>query len=194
MEQARAATTASLDQLLATAAVIDQKDADGAAGDRSAMQRDARAHPLSSEQLRATGIGLRSGAQSYASAVEVLAAASARSQVPQVQRVALDEVVRAARAEATACSALARLAESVWPSYRTLAALQSKWLTRARAGWYRNRKEAAAAYAVLTSDVRPRVSAARPQLVAAADERALAQQAYATAVKQLRASIQTPMP
>lgn len=189
LERARAASTQSLDLLLQTAAVIDEKDADGAAGDRTAMQQHARAHPLDSATVRATGVGLSSGAASYAQAVEVLADAAQRSQLSAAQESALDGVVRAARTEAAACAALAKVAESSWASYRSLAQLQSKWLTRARAGWYRDRKEGADAYAVLTSGVRPTVTAARPKLAAAANERAAAAELYASAVRALRVSI-----
>jgi len=194
LERARLASADSLDLVLKTAAVIDQKDADGAAGDRPAMQAEARAHPLGAESLRAAGIGLRSGAASYAASVEVLSDAARRSTLPRQQTQALDGLIAAARAEAKASTDLASLAEAVWPSYRSLAELQETWLTRARAGWYRDRKEAADAYAVLTSRVRPAVSVARPKFESAANLRAAASGAYATAVTAFRASVGSPGP
>lgn len=194
MERARTAAVGALDLLLKTADAIDTKDADGAAGDRTAMHRHARAHPLPADALRAVGTGLRSGAASYAEAVEVLSSAAARSRLPAAQSTALTGLITAARGEAAACSALAAIAEQVWPSYRTLAKLEATWLTRARAGWYRDRAEAADAYAVLTSSVRPAVTAARPRLVSAANERALAAQDYGAAVTAFRASVRSPAP
>jgi hypothetical protein len=186
LENARTAVGGELDALLTAAAAIDARDALGAKGDRSGMRQLVSAHPFSVPQLNAAAIAAPHGAQSYTEAAQVLAGAAAKAELPTAQEAALTQVVEAARNEAAADTELARVAGAFWPRYGSLANLQLKWLKRARAGWYRNTKESADAYAVLTAQARPTVETARPRLEAAATARQQATAAYAAAVSAFR--------
>lgn len=189
MERARAALSASLNSALSAAAAVDERDVDGAAGNRSAMRTHALAKPVNPTRIDLVVQSTTSAAASYAAAVEVLAGAAERAVLTDPQRGALDGVVAAARAESSTSAELAAVLTATWPAYGALVKQQAKWLTRARAGWYRNTKEAADAYAVLTSAARPAVTTARPKLEGAAGVRAQATAVYAQAVASYRLAV-----
>ncbi|MDX6275652.1 MAG: hypothetical protein QOJ92_2862 [Frankiales bacterium] len=192
LENARTAVGGVLDGLLSAAEAVDARDEVGARGDRSGMRALVSAHPFSVAQLDAAAVAAPHGAQSYTEAVRVLTGAAATARLPGPQQAALTRVVGAVRAEAAADTELARIASYFWPRYRRLANLQAKWLERARGGWYRNTKESADAYAVLTSQARPPVQTARAQLEVAATARQRATEAYAAAVTAFRQVPSTP--
>jgi len=75
------------------------------------------------------------------------------------------------RAEVSTTRALAASVRTALPAYAEMGVQLDEWLRRARAGWYRNRTEAANAYAVLISPGRPRLEAARVGVTAADGKR-----------------------
>jgi hypothetical protein len=192
LERSRSASAGQLDTVLQSAAAIDARDAAGVKGDRSGMRQLVQAHPFTATQLATVVAALPSGAQSYVNAAEVLAGAATRADLPAAQRTALTAVVQAARGEAAAGKELARVEAYFWPRYARMAELQATWLTRARAGWYRDAKESADAYAVLTAQARPPLEGARSRLSTAATARARATAAYAAAVTAFRAVPASP--
>jgi hypothetical protein len=182
LERARTASAQELDLVLSAAAAVDARDEVGVRGDRTAMRRLVQDKPFSDAQVDAVAKDLLATAQRYVTAADALSAAAAAATLPAAQQRALGEVAKAARAEAVAGKELAKYAGYYWPRYSRLGLLQQKWLTRARGGWYRNQKESADAYVVLTSEARPFVEDARPKVAAAAATRSRAAAGYASAV------------
>lgn len=103
---------------------------------------------------------------SYRAALTSLAAS--RTAVSGRPRTALADAVRDGRAEADALERFRAATARLWPQYDALDGHASLWITRATASWYRTAREGAAAYAVLVTDTRRFLAAARTQLGAAA--------------------------
>lgn len=101
----------------------------------------------------------------YRASLASLAAASVA--VSGAPRTALARVVTTGRQEIAAVTLFGKAADDVWPHFVALNRLESTWITRAVASWYRTEKEARDAYAVLVEDQRPALNAARGRLGAA---------------------------
>jgi hypothetical protein len=101
----------------------------------------------------------------YRAALAELARAGAALEPAQQQ--ALQAAAAAGEREADAQEAFVGAVREVWPAYDALGRAQATWLERAAAGWYRDRTEASAAYAVLRDPVADRLEQARGALAAA---------------------------
>ncbi len=118
-------------------------------GEREAL---AKIRPDVAAVAKAAGLALVPLARAVTgldTALNGLEAASSDDRLTAEQRAAVLEVVDAGRDELEASGELSRLASGLWPLYRKLDSAQSLWLSRARAGWYRNKPESAQAYAVM---------------------------------------------
>lgn len=106
---------------------------------------------------------------SYSTALDRLRDASRTGLVRPAESSALQAAVRDGRKEAAALEGFRGTLSAVWPVYGRLAADEDVWTSHAVSGWYRNAKEAAAAYAVLVRPRRTALQAARSRLAAAAN-------------------------
>ena len=153
------------------AAALDRVDDVAVTGDRDAVR--ARRAPAAAALAKAAPAARNLGrdVRRYAAAVDGLANAP-REGLDAVQSGAIASVVSAARAEVSRLRGYATVIASVWPRYEKLDETQRLWLQRASNGWYRDREEAAGAYAIMTD---PRSALAKDRAsLAGADRRRLA--------------------
>lgn len=165
VSQARAAALTGAARPGAAASSLDRADAACATGERD---RCRAARPRTPVSATATALRrLPEQVAAYGDELAELAAATGDAPVlTEPQLNALDRVVARGRSEVAALTALRREASRVWPAYSALDRLEATWLERRTAGWYRSTSEAANAYVVLTDEVRPPLSQARPSLSA----------------------------
>jgi outer membrane murein-binding lipoprotein Lpp len=107
--------------------------------------------------------------RAYATAITALDRAP-KDGLDTVQRGAVDDVVTATGAEQAQLKGYATVVAAVWPRYEVWNDNQKTWLARYSNGWYRDRKEAAGAYAVFTDRA---VIARDRRSLAGADQRRL---------------------
>ena len=164
-DTARKQVLASTGAIVAGATALDAADDACASGSRTkalAARPPARA---AGGKVRTALAGLPLRVKAYTTAAAELAAATkAATSLDDPQRAAMDEVVAGGRAEAMAADAFRVAGKTAWPSYDVLNDVQSLWLDRVLAGWYRDQQEAANAYAVLGADNRPKLERARTLL------------------------------
>ena len=161
----RTAALASADRLVEAATALDGADEACATGQRelaAEARRTARNAVTPVAEALAT---LPQQVEAYGAALDELTAAA--EPLDDAQRSALAEATSAGQAETQALLAFGRAAAGLWPSYADLDALQSTWLDRASAGWFRTQREAAAAYVVLRKPGLPELEAARSALARA---------------------------
>lgn len=171
----------------AAAGALDAADEAAATGVLATTRAQVAAVP--SGAASAAG-RLRDDVAAYARALATLEQVAASAGVPPAARDALRAVTTQGAAEAAAGGTFAA-AGAQWQAYGDLDAALRTWLTRRTAGWYRSEAEAAAAYAVLTGPVRPRLDALRPQVAAADEAQATASRAAATALRDAAAVLST---
>jgi len=182
-DRARAALLASGDAVTRAAAALDDADAACAQGDRSGARAPRTRARAAVRPARTATTRLPAQVAAYRTAVDRLSAAAGGVRgLAEGQRQALADVVTAGRAEAQAYDAVAAATRRGWPSYSALDRAESTWLERSTAGWYRDRQEAANAYAVLVTDRRAALETARAGLQRADAERGPALQRVRTAV------------
>lgn len=126
-------------------------------------------------------------ARAYREALVALQEAAAP--LDAAQERALTEVVTTGEREAAATEAFATAARTALPAYTGLDEAQGTWLTRASDGWYRDRAEAAGAYAVLVRPQREPLADARAALRAADDARRGATEAQRAALSAADAAL-----
>lgn len=163
-DTSRKAAVASADSVVAAAVALDAADEVAGRGARSAakpLRVKARAAvPPARAGLGALGAHLRA----YSAAVAELRAAAEQADLDDGQRRAVLAVADAGAAEAAVLETFRIVASRSWPAYAELDRDESTWLDRATAGWYRNEKESAGAYVVLTSSNRAALEGARTAL------------------------------
>lgn len=165
VNSSRSAALAGPDTITGAATALDGADEASATGQR-ALAADARRAARAAVAPAAAAIAdLPQQTAGYRTALAELAGA-AEPLEPQ-QQAALAEVTAAGEAEAAALAAFGQAAAGLWPSYAALNDVQSTWLDRASAGWYRTQREAAAAYVVLRKPVLPELERARAALAQA---------------------------
>jgi hypothetical protein len=147
--------------LVAAARAVDEGDEAAARGDRRTAIRLRPSIDLAVRTRDAADRRIQAGIAAYGKAVEALDAVGGAPDLAAEHRAALAAVVRTARLETAADTRFATAVRSAWPAYATIHERFRTWTTRATAGWYRNDREAADAYAVLVSDHRSRLEAAR---------------------------------
>lgn len=175
--------------LVAAARALDAVDEVAVTGDRQAARARRPAAVRATAAAAIVARRLNQDVAAYEKAVAALDAAEAPGLTPE-QLDALRAAAQAGRAEVTALRRYAAAVTGVWGRYEELDADQKLWLTRASNGWYRNQKEAAGAYAVLTD--RTRLATAR-RTFAAADGRRVEAGRTATAVFNAARAVLAPL-
>ncbi len=147
-------------------------------------RRDAAANALPAASTAARR--WNKGVTAYERAIRRLDAADEEGLDP-AQRAAVAKVVAAARAEAKELHHYARVLASVWPGYERLEENQRLWYMRFSNGWYRDTKEAAGAYVVLSD--RTRLARSRRSLANADRRRLDAARATDAAIAEARGAL-----
>ena len=168
VELVNAARRAALlvpDAVTEGATALDGADEACATG-QAALARQARARardavPAATRALSA----LPQQLSAYRTALAALTPAAAALEADQ--QAALAAVRAAGEAEAAALEAFGTATEVLWPAYAALDEVQSTWLDRRTAGWYRSQREAADAYVVLRKPGLAALEQARADLAAA---------------------------
>ncbi len=146
----------------AAATALDTADAASAEGARAAARAARNAVRDVVPAATAALDALPQQAAEYETALAALALAA--EPLESAQKAALENVVTAGRAEATAIMAFGLTARNAWPAYTALDKAEALWLERATAGWYRTESEAADAYTVLLRPQRAALDRARAAL------------------------------
>jgi hypothetical protein len=196
LDDAIAAINVSRRDLLADAAIVvggasavDAGDRAALAGDRTSAGAGRAAQDRAGAAATAAVRRLPTRVRGFETAVRALEAATRAPGLDDAQRDAVRAVARAARAELVASQGFTDAAVAGWPVYTAVDAHQRTWLTRARAGWYRNQQESGDAYAVLVADDRPRLDAARAALGSADAARTAAVGATSAAITAARQAL-----
>jgi hypothetical protein len=164
-DAARAVVLRTSEDVIVAALALDAADEACAAGATQTATAARSRVRVAVPKARIALAALPSRLTTYARALSTLQAArAAAAGLSAEQRSALDAVVAGGRAEAAATDAFRVAGKTAWPAYADLDAAESTWLDRRLAGWYRDQKEAAAAYAVLVRDGRPALLRARTLL------------------------------
>jgi hypothetical protein len=161
----RGALLAAPEVVVAAATALDAADEACATGDRELAgraRRDARAEV---GRVDAALGGYAGQLAAYRGALEALGPAA--GPLEPRQRGALAALAAVGEQEAAALSVFGEAARAAWPAYAALRQVQSTWLDRASAGWYRSRSEAAGGYAVLRGPAADRLGPARQALAQA---------------------------
>lgn len=183
---ARARLAADANAIGTAAAALDDLDDVAITGDRAAARarRGAAANAMPAAMRAARR--LNADVAAYRTAAAALDRAP-KEGLDAPQRAALSDVVSAARAEQSQLRGYATVVASVWPRYEKLDENQRLWLTRASNGWYRDQRESAGAYAVLTD--RAALGTARRSLAAADARRLSAARRADTAIDTARGAL-----
>ena len=149
VNKARQSLATDANAISAAATAIDDVDDVAVTGNRDAVRnRRAKAGPAAAAAARAAR-ALNKHVRVYRTAIDGLRTAPTTGlDVPQ-QR-AIRDVATAARSEYDQLRGYATVIASIWPRYEKLNENQVLWLQRASNGWYRDTKEAAGAYVVMT--------------------------------------------
>lgn len=182
LDRTRAAVLAGPGAVTAAATALDGADEASATGNRE-LAAGARASARAAVTRVAPALAAAAGElAAYRASLAALAPVAQRLQPAQEQLLAAAAL--AGEREAVAHETLARTAREVWPAFVRLDEVQALWLERAAKGWYRDRAEAAAAYAVLRDPVGADVEQARARL-------AMADQARRAATEQMGGALRT---
>jgi hypothetical protein len=186
IEQVNAARTRlakDTNALAAAAGAIDDVDDVAVKGDRDAVRaRRQKSAPLVPQGDAAAG-RLGKDVRAYRAAVAALDAAKAEG-LDAAQQRAVAAFVAAANRELDQLKTYSTVVSAAWPRYRKLDEAQGLWLARASNGWYRDTKEAAGNYAVMTD--RKALARDRRSLAAADGRRLGAARAASAAAAEAR--------
>lgn len=174
---------AALDE---AARLLDAIDAVALRGDRATVRTERKNAAKKISLAKTLARRVARDVADYDKAVTALGKATGEG-LTNAQRAAVEDVVDAGRAEV---SELRRYAASVatdWPRYEELDEHESLWLARASNGWYRDQKESAGAYAVLSD--RQRLAKARSGYAAADARRVGAARAATRSIAAARAAL-----
>lgn len=187
LNRSRSAVLATPGLVTAAATALDGADKASATGNRE-RAADART-PARAAVAEVAPALAAAPAQlaAYRASLAALAPVAQRLQPEQEKRLAVAAL--AGEREAVAHAALATAAQAVWPAFVELDQVQDRWLERATAGWYRDRAEAAAAYAVLRDPVGAELEQARTRLAQADRARGAATQQMRTALQEADAAL-----
>lgn len=162
---ARAAALNATGVIIAGATALDAADEACASGSRARASSARPAARAAGGKVRTALAALPLRVKAYDRATaELSAAATAASSLSADQRAAVTSVVDGGRRESAAADAFRVAGASAWPAYEEQNRVQSRWLDRALAGWYRTDQEAADAYSVLSDDNRVALDRARTLL------------------------------
>ena len=125
----------------------------------------------------------------YRQALAELTGAAEVAPLDRTQRGLLAALGTTGSAEIAAGDRLRTTGNGAWAGYGRLDRLSRTWLERSTAGWYRDTKEAAAAYAVLVTDLRPALERAREALRTADLARRAAAGRVSTALREADAAL-----
>ena len=162
VDRTRSALLAAPGAVTAAATALDAADEACATGDRgraAAARRPAR-QAVTAVDAALDGVPAQTAA--YRSALDGLVRAA--DGLEPAQREAVAAAASAGRDEAQAVTSFADAARAAWPAFVALSRVQSTWLDRASAGWYRTQAEAAGGYIVLRRPELARVEQARDVL------------------------------
>ena len=162
VDRTRAAVLATPVTVTAAATALDAADEASTTGDRGSAAAARRPARAAVQRVGPALDALPGQLGEYRAALDGLAQAA--SDLEPAQREAVTAVVRAGRDEAGALAAFGEAARAVWPAFAALSQVQSTWLDRAAAGWYRSQAEAADGYVVLRRPELSRVEQARAVL------------------------------
>lgn len=161
----RTAALAGPETVTGAATALDGADEACATGQRELAADARRAARAAVAPVTGALTALPEQVAAHRAALVELAAAA--EPLDDAQEAALADAAAAGEAEAAALAAFGAAAAGLWPSYAALDDVQSTWLDRASAGWFRDQREAANAYAVLRTPVLPALEQARAELVRA---------------------------
>lgn len=169
------------------AAAIDAVDDVAITGDREATRPKRAAASRVMPPAMSAARRLNKDVRAYRDAITRLDKVPGTG-LDAVQRGAIDDVVRAVRAELVQLRGYATVVASVWPRYETLHENQGLWLMRASNGWYRDTQESAGAYAVLSGS-RAQLAQDRKSLAGADTKRLAAARAAGDAIDAARGAL-----
>lgn len=186
VNKARQALAADAGAISAAATAIDAVDDVAVTGNRDAVRnRRAKAGPAAAAAGRAAR-ALNRHVRAYRTAVDGLRTAPTTGlDIPQQQ--AIRDVAAATRTEYDQLRGYATVIASIWPRYEKLNENQVLWLQRASNGWYRDTKEAAGAYVVMTD--RDALAKDRRSLAGADSRRLAAAQRAGQAIAAARGAL-----
>jgi hypothetical protein len=186
----RGALTGDAAAVARAAQLIDNADELGAKGDRSGLRAIDGGVAAATARADEAAREVRTEVTKYAAAIDaVRTAANSTTTLEPAQTAALLDVASKGAAEVAESVRFAQAVARAWPTYRALRDAESTWLTRAQGGWYRDTKEAADAYTVLTGDVRPDVNRQRAALQRADRARVRQSNAAGRAIRTARESL-----
>lgn len=180
LDAARAALLAAPDAVVAAATALDAADAVSETGDHDQARQARTAARPAVTRVAGAFATIENQVEAYRSTLRTLQEASAP--LEQRQRQALMAATTAGEQEAAALAAFLEQARAAWPGYAALDRVQSTWLDRASAGWYRTTAEAAGGYVVLRLPVQQELDADRATLARADRARRPATQRMRTAL------------
>lgn len=146
---ARARLAEDANAIGTAAAALDDVDDVAITGNRGAARNRRPAADRAMPKAGAAARRLNRDVVAYRRSITALDEARGPSLTP-AQDQALGDVVDAARKEVAQLKSYATVVASVWPRYERYDENQKLWLLRSSGGWYRDDKEAAGGYAVLT--------------------------------------------
>ncbi|HWH31207.1 MAG TPA: hypothetical protein VNU01_00905 [Egibacteraceae bacterium] len=165
VDAARTALLAAPAAVVSGATAFDAGDEACATGDRARAAEAREAARAAGRQVEAALATYADQLAAYRSTLRTLVDAAAP--LDPAQREALAALAQAGERDAAALAAFGDAARAAWPAYTALGQVQSTWLDRASAGWYRSPVEAADAYVVLRRPAVPGLEAARTTLARA---------------------------
>ncbi len=174
---------AALDE---AARLLDAIDAVALRGDRTTVRTQRNNAAKKFALARTLARRVARDVADYDRAVTALAKASGEGLTGE-QRTAVEDVVDAGRAEVGELKRYAASVATDWPRYEELDEHQKLWVQRAYNGWYRDQKESAGAYAVLSD--RDRLAKARSGYAAADARRVGASRAASRTIAAARAAL-----
>ncbi len=181
VNRTRAALLEAAGVVPAAATALDAADQACLTGSTALAGEARRPARAAAAQIPAALTTLAEQVVAYLAALRELEQAAAS--LDPAQRDVLTQAAVAGEQEATALAGFGEAAQEAWPAYAALDEVQSTWLDRASAGWYRTAAEAAGGYVVLR----------RPQLAELEQARTALQQADAARrppTERVRAALQ----
>lgn len=188
VDAARRALLAAPAALVAAATALDSTDEACATGNRTRAAETRRTARAATGQVQAALATYANQLTAYRSALESVVTAAAP--LAPAQREALTALAAAGAQEAEALATFAEQARGAWPGYRALDDVQSTWLDRASAGWFRSDAEAADGYVVLRLPVLDELEAARAALAEADGARRPATERMRSALRAANAALE----
>ena len=150
----------AMNAVIAAANHVDAVDSASATGDWKKARKARQANTVDAPRINDIVGRLPALLRAYSGALGALSTAAKGRDVPVRVSAAVNTVVRAGRAEVDADGVFVRGVADSWPAYAVLAGQQVLWYERASGDWYDGTKQAAQAYAVLTTPLRTTTSSA----------------------------------